>query len=141
MQINPSTLTLFQPDAATQKTASRLPEQTLGQDDFLKLVIAQMTNQDPLSPKSETQFVAQMAQFSALEQSKNMQQDVAQMRREQQLLQASALLDRRVSLTDDQGGVIQGTVTGIRIEEGTPKLMVQGQPYELSALLAVEPAS
>ncbi len=50
-------------EAETQK-----PLQTLDQDAFLKLLVMQMTNQDPLSPVEDREFIAQMAQFTALEQ-------------------------------------------------------------------------
>jgi flagellar basal-body rod modification protein FlgD len=44
-------------------------EKAMGRDDFLKLLVAQMKNQDPLKPQDNTQFVAELAQFSNLEQS------------------------------------------------------------------------
>ena len=56
--------------------STRLPVQTLNQNDFLKLVLAQLTNQDPLNPQKDTEFIAQMTQFSALEQAKSMQTDI-----------------------------------------------------------------
>ena len=44
----------------------------LGKDEFMKLLMAEMRNQDPLDPKSNSESIAQMAQFSALEQSANL---------------------------------------------------------------------
>ena len=53
-------------------SASRTVSNELGKDAFLRLLIAQLSNQDPLNPMSDTEFIAQMAQFSALEQMTNM---------------------------------------------------------------------
>ncbi len=130
MSVSPISYTL-QP---TVTDPNRIPTRTLDQEDFLQLVVAQMTNQDPLSPMKDTEFIAQMTQFSALEQSKNMQRDMAH-------LHANAVLGRVVELKDEQGELIRGTVSAIEVEAGTPKMVVNGQSYALSTLLAVEPAS
>ena len=45
----------------------RIPKQTLGQDDFLQLLVTQLTQQDPMSPKSDSEFISQMASFSSLD--------------------------------------------------------------------------
>lgn len=121
--------------------ASRVPTQTLSQEDFLRLVVAQMVNQDPLKPHADAQFIAQMAQFTVLEQTKSMQAELARLRTEQQLLQANALLGRVVALHDAQGALIQGPVSAVLVTDGTPQLVVNGQPHALSALLRVEPAA
>jgi flagellar basal-body rod modification protein FlgD len=120
--------------------SERIPVQTLSQDDFLQLVIAQMTSQDPLNPQKDTDFAAQMAQFTALEQTKSMQVGIAQLRSEQQLLQANALLGRVVQVQDEQGALVRGSVSAVQIQEGTPQIIVNGQAYNLSALLTIEPA-
>ncbi len=139
MEISPTTF--YTPDTTVNPGSLRVTQKALTQEDFLELVVAQMTNQDPLNPRQDTEFIAQMAQFSTLEQSKSMQQDIAALRSEQQLLQANAVLGHVVALEDEQGTLIRGPVSAIQLEAGTPKLVVNGQPYDLSTLLSVEPTA
>lgn len=117
----------------------RIPIQTLGQDDFLKLLVAQMTSQDPLNPQKDTDFIAQMAQFSSLEQSKTMQADIARLRAQQEVFQASALLGQTVELQINEDFAAIGVVSAVRIEAGTPKLVVGEDSYDLSQVLAITP--
>lgn len=58
-------------DAAPPSTETRQGSNKLGKDEFLKLLVAQLANQDPTKPQDSSQFVAQLAQFSALEQQQN----------------------------------------------------------------------
>lgn len=128
-------------DAAGREGSLRIPQQVLSQEDFLKLIVVQMTQQDPLNPMKETEFIAQMASFSALEQSKAMQQDMAALRREQQLAQATGLIDREVMVAREDGGFELGVVSGVVVLEGTPKIVVNGQAYALSVVRSVTPAT
>jgi flagellar basal-body rod modification protein FlgD len=115
----------------------RLPVKTLDQQDFLRLLVAQMKSQDPLSPQNDMNYIAQMAQFSTLEQSKSMQADIAMLRGDQQLLQATALLGQAVEVQGDAGGVHQGTVQAVQIEDGAPRLIVGGKAYSLGQVLTI----
>lgn len=115
---------------------TRTPVQTLGQEDFLKLLVAQMSQQDPMNPMKDNEFIAQMAQFSALEQNKAMQQDMASLR-------ASTLLGTTVTVADayakDGSGYTTGVVDAIIINGKTPELMIGGNRYALSAINGIEP--
>jgi flagellar basal-body rod modification protein FlgD len=62
------------PQTQTQGTGG-----ALGKNDFLRLLVAQLSNQDPLNPMDGTQFVSQLAQFSSVEQLTNLSDSVAQM--------------------------------------------------------------
>ncbi len=118
-------------------TASRMPTQVLGQKDFLKLLVAQLAAQDPMNPKKDTDFIAQMAQFSSLEQAKGMQTSLATMSSQQDLLQANSLLGREVSLQISKDINVTGVVSAVNIEAGTPKIVVNGTAYEMSKLFSV----
>jgi flagellar basal-body rod modification protein FlgD len=60
-------------------TAEATTSQSLGKDDFLRLLTTQLRNQDPLNPMENTEFVAQTAQFSSLEQLQNMNKSLERM--------------------------------------------------------------
>jgi len=118
----------------------RVPTKSLGQDDFLKLMIVQLQQQDPMNPQKDTEFIAQMAQFSALEQSKEIAVNIAAMRADQQLLQANGLIGRIVGIQGAGGVLTTGTVSGVQVEDGVPQIVVNGQVHTLSSVLAIVPA-
>ncbi len=107
----------------------------LGQEDFIKLLTVELSSQDPLDPKKDSEFISQIMQISSLEQSKATQEDIAAMRQEQRLLQANAMLGQEVNLDDASG--TKGAVTEVRLEGGVPKLIVSGQQYDFNQLLAI----
>jgi flagellar basal-body rod modification protein FlgD len=117
------------PSSASQTSN---PSQTLNQSDFLKLLVTQMTSQDPLSPESDTDMAAQMAQFSSLQASQNTEQDI-------QGLQANALLGQTVNVVST-GAPQSGVVSSVQFQAGSePQLIVNGQAYSLSQLSAIFP--
>lgn len=124
----------------SQPAESVLPQKTLNQEDFFKLLITQMTSQDPMKPLSNAEFMGQMAQFSTLEQTKTLEASVSGMRSEQQMLQANTLIGRDVSLKLTSG-TLQGTVTGVQIDNGTPKVVVNGAAYDLNQVLSISPSA
>jgi flagellar basal-body rod modification protein FlgD len=114
-------------------SAGTNPSQTLDQADFLNLLVTQMTSQDPLNPESDTDFAAQLAQFSSLQESQEMEGDLAN-------IQATGLIGQTVSATPSGGGsAISGVVTSVQISSGTPEITINGQTYDLSQVTAITP--
>jgi flagellar basal-body rod modification protein FlgD len=105
--------------------------QTLDQKDFLKLLVAQLTTQDPLNPQKDTEFIGQMAQFSALENSKSLQMEM-------QTLRANQLLGQtvEVKINDQVNG--RGVVTAIDSSSGEPKIMIGKQAYSLVDIVRID---
>mgnify|MGYP003325079003 CR=1 FL=1 len=123
--------------AAPPEKLARVPMKTLGQDEFLKLLVTQMRNQDPLKPVSDTEFIAQMAQFSNLEQTKQMSGDIAQLRAGNALAQGTALMGRHVRLAGDENTFTNGIVTDLEVKEGEVSLIVNNKAYELGQVVSV----
>ncbi len=123
----------------TQKdvTALRSPVSSLGQEDFLKLLVAQLSAQDPMNPQKDTEFIAQVAQFSSLEQTRAMQAELSGMRAEQQVQQAAGLIGRTVTVRGEGGQIVSGPVSGLNLETDAPRLVVNGTPYGLETVLSV----
>ena len=82
---------------------------TLGKDAFLKLLIAELSNQDPLNPMEDREFVSQMATFSSLEQMQNMNKTLESMA-EANKFSAVQYIGKAVAFTKGEGEDAQQTV-------------------------------
>lgn len=113
-------------------------EGTLGKDDFMKLLIAQLQNQDPTNPMKDNEFIAQMAQFSALEQTMNLSkafEKFAEAQNQSQLIQYSQFVGKGVKWheigeeTGEDGKPVinegTGTIISIKFVEGLPIFTLQ----------------
>lgn len=113
-------------------TTTRQANDSLGKDDFLKLLVAQLQNQDPLSPMSDTDFIAQMAQFSSLEQMQNMNTMM-------QTTKATSMIGSLVTWANDKGELLSGVATGVQIVNGQPKLLIGDTQIDVDKIVTVEP--
>ena len=102
----------------------------LGKDDFLKLLITQLRYQDPMEPMEDKDFIAQMAQFTSLEQMKNLNTSM-------QMNQASGLIGKVVSWA--QGGQLYyGMVNSVQIVNGEARLVLdENTTVGLSEVISV----
>lgn len=127
-------------DSSSGTTTAATKKGTLDQDDFLKLLAVQFQQQDPMSPMEDTEFIAQMAQFTALDQSKALLTQMKQFNATQGVATANSYIGRQVTLDGGDDQLVTGVVSGVEISSGTPRLIVGDLTYDLSAVLLVEPA-
>jgi flagellar basal-body rod modification protein FlgD len=103
------------------------PNAQLGKDDFLRLLLTQLSNQDPTAPMEDREFIAQMAQFSSLEQMTNMASDFAKMAQMVKSSEATGALGRSVELyVGDEK--IQGVVEAVT-RDAMPQILVGGRLF------------
>ena len=113
----------------------RTASQELGKDDFLKLLITQLQNQDPTSPMENTEFIAQMAQFSSLEQMTNMSTEFTKLANMLNSGEAVSLLGKNVEIAAGESsirGVVEAVTRG-----PNPQVMVNGMAYSMDQINAV----
>ncbi len=125
---------------ASGTTAATGAAKTLGVDDFMKLLATQFQQQDPLKPMDDTAFIAQTAQFTSLQQTSTLVQQLTQLSASQNLTAANSYLGRQVTVDDSQGRTSVGVVNAVDSSGSTPQLILNGKSYPLSAVVRVEPA-
>jgi len=105
--------------SAAASSATSNPRGTLGQDDFLKLMVAQLQSQDPLQPANNGEYLSQLAQFTQLEQTTNLATS-------SELTGAVQLIGHTVSYTDAKGEAKSGVVQSVQSGSSGPTLTVAG---------------
>ena len=113
----------------------RTASQELGKDDFLKLLLTQLSNQDPTSPMENTEFIAQMTQFSSLEQMTNMSTEFAKLANMLNSNEAVSLLGKNVTISTGDTSV-NGVVEAVTRGED-PQVEVNGMLYSMDQIKSV----
>lgn len=114
--------------------SSKSTSSILGKDDFLKLLVTQMQYQDPLNPQTDTDFIAQLAQFSSLEQMQNLNATTVNS-------QALSLVGKEVVVTSTSATgnatTVKGTVDYVTIKNGDAYLSIDGTLYPAEDVVTV----
>ena len=108
----------------TQGSQSATDAFGLGFEDLLKIVLTQLTYQDPLKPMDNFQFVSQLAQFSQIQQTQTMTDRLTSILQAEGAVQATSVLGRTVDIPAGDT-VITGKVKAITFERGEPKLTIE----------------
>jgi flagellar basal-body rod modification protein FlgD len=117
--------------AASSGQAVANPGGVLGQNDFLKLMIAQLQSQDPLSPGNTNEYVSELAQFTQVEQTTNLANA-------SELSGAVQLIGRTVDYASPTGGSGTGKVTSVQSSANGTTVTIEGVPgVALSAITEV----
>lgn len=124
---------------STSSQASQRNTGELGKDDFLKLLVTQLRYQDPLKPVDDKEFIAQMAQFTSLEQMQNMNSNLSHS-------QAFSLIGKYVTAnstdsTSKEVEVVEGEVTSVKVSGGKTYVVVNGEDIEVEKVTDVSNTS
>ncbi|MBS0253858.1 MAG: flagellar hook capping protein [Proteobacteria bacterium] len=104
---------------------------------LLKIILTQLTYQDPLKPLDNTQFVSQLAQFSQLQQTQSLNDQMTSLLSAQSAMQATALLGKTVDITDAGGATISGAVQSVSFTTGQPTITIRTAAGQTIANLSI----
>ena len=124
------------------KAISTAVNDALGKDDFLKLLTVELRNQDPLKPLDNKDFIAQMAQFSSLEQMNNvsksmddLSKSMSNFAQQASLTQGAAMIGKWVGGINEDGATpMEGIVEGVKWLDGEPRVQIRKSDGTLADL-------
>ena len=105
-------------------TGVEAQQANVGLEDFLNIFLTQLNFQDPLEPVDNREFIAQLAQFSALELGNRSNENMEGLLDVTSVNQAVSLLGKDVQVNNEDGGIVIGTVTALRMQGTTPTLSI-----------------
>jgi flagellar basal-body rod modification protein FlgD len=129
------------PNYATSNVtaASTKDSTTMGKDQFLKIMITQLQNQDPMQPLEDKEFIAQMAQFTSVEQLMNISSQLTTLN--QSLGSVSGLIGKEISWIDSSDNstseILKGTVNSIVIRDGVQYATVGETAIPVNLILEI----
>lgn len=115
-------------------------ENELGRDAFLELLVMQMQHQDPLEPTDNSEMIAQLAQFSALEQMENLNdsfQEFAGNMDQNNFISASNLLGHEITGLDINGNPVEGIVDGVTMDGSVVYMSVGEQVVSMAGVMSI----
>jgi flagellar basal-body rod modification protein FlgD len=108
----------------TSSTTTVPTNASLGQDEFMKILLTQLQFQDPMKPMDNQEFMAQMAQFTTLEMSRQQNDKTETLLTIQSATQALSLIGKTVEVRTDAGAQV-GSVTAVAFQNGSPVMTVK----------------
>ncbi|MFT3736016.1 MAG: flagellar hook capping FlgD N-terminal domain-containing protein [Rhodocyclaceae bacterium] len=106
-------------------------QSVVGQEDLIKIMLAELRYQDPLKPLDNKEFIAQLAQFTTLEQTKQLNDRIDTLLSVQASTQSIGLLGKTVEVTTESGDTQVGEVTSIQFSDGQPRLTIKAKDGSL----------
>lgn len=130
----------FLNSTATSTSASATSDRLndLSMSDFIKMMVAQLENQDPMSPMSNTEMLQQMSQMRSITSNDRLTSSIESMTQGQALSTASGLIGKTITGVNTLGLPETGKVDKVTIEDGEAKLYVGSSIIHVGSVTAIE---
>lgn len=124
------------PTAGTTSSSSRT---ATDRDSFLKLLMSQMTHQDPLSPMSNQEMMQQMISIETVDGTQQLDKQIKSLTTGL-FMTAGNLIGKTVTVQDpkDPSATVSGVVQSLKVDNGTANVVLDGKNYSVSTLISVQ---
>lgn len=124
------------PTAATSTTSNS----TLDKNAFLQILCAELSNQDPLNSTDNTQYISQLAQFSALEQSQNTNDTITSLLNSERITEGSMLIGKEVSFSTGTDSYVNAVVKSVKVSGQIVSLVTDNGTYSIDDVANIQDA-
>jgi flagellar basal-body rod modification protein FlgD len=125
--------------SSSQQGSANQPLRDLDLDEFLKVMITELQNQDPLNPMDNSQILQQISQMREIQATDQMRGTLDSVLLGQTLASASSMIDRKITALSESGKEIEGRVDSVTIENGKPLLHVGAEKTTLTNIRSILP--
>jgi flagellar basal-body rod modification protein FlgD len=136
--INPLSPTPAQISSPTHSTGA---DSLADPNTFLKLLVAELKNQNPMNPSDPNQYLAQTAQFTMVQKINDLDTQMTSMLASSQQAAAAALIGRQIVGNTSTGTPVSGVVSGLQMSNGAPLLVVNGKTLPMANVTSVSATS
>lgn len=125
---------------SASSAASTAVSNSLDKNAFLKILCAELSNQDPLNSTDNTQYISQLAQFSALEQSENSNETITNLLNSQRITEGSMLIGKNVSFNIDADNCVNEVVKSVKVSGTDVYLVTDKGTYSIDKVAGIQSA-
>jgi len=118
--------------------ADKVGFNSLDSEAFMKLLVAQLQNQDPTAPTSNEALLGQISSMRSLQSNVELTNVLTNLGTGQQLSSASGMIGKLIAAKDDKGNDVTGLVSSVIVSEGTPYLQIGDKGIKLSQVTEVQ---
>ena len=123
--------------ATAAQTSGASSRNSLSQEDFLEIMIAELVNQDPLEPMDNNQFLDQLTQLQNLEATTKLTEGIEALVLGQQISSAGVLIGQEITGVSSDGEIVEGLVTKVTVNDGDVLVGIEGHDIPLSLVRQV----
>ena len=125
---------------SSRAAGSTASKSSTGDDtSFIDLLLSQLTNQNPMEPMDNATMVTQLAQFEMVEKMDNLDDRITTMMGYQNMMNSVNMMGKTVTITDpDTGETTSGKVDSIIVQNGFPKVVINGSSYDFTSVTKVD---